>query len=232
VKDRDGSLSIAKFTHKSDEVQVELWEEVALRLAANAGIDTPPHRIETVADRPIMVLRRFDRHGAVRIPFLSAMSMLGAADHEQHSYMEIADALRRYGARPAADLKQLWRRIVFNVLISNTDDHLRNHAFLYMGAEGWTLSPAYDMNPVPADVKPRVLCTAIEFEDATASLDLAFSVADYFDLKKAEAQAVARDVAKAVNRWRDEARILGIADGEIERMSSAFEHEDLRKAPR
>lgn len=156
--------------------------------------------------------------------------MLGAVDHEQRSYLEIADAIRRYGSRPAADLRQLWRRIVFNVLISNTDDHLRNHAFLYVGTDGWVLSPAYDMNPVPADVKPRVLSTAIEFEDATASLDLAENVAPYFDLKKSEASAIAAEVGRAVTHWREEARSLKIANAEIDRMSSAFEHQDLQKS--
>jgi serine/threonine-protein kinase HipA len=232
VRDRDGSLAIAKFPHKSDEVQVELWESVALRLAAKAGVEVPTHRIELVAQRPVLILRRFDRNGSVRIPFLSAMSMLGAVDHDQRSYMEIADALRRYGARTPLDLKQLWRRIVFNVLISNTDDHLRNHAFLYAGTEGWILSPAYDMNPVPLDIKPRIMSTAIGLDDPTASIELAMQVSQYFDLDNSSAKAVAREVGLAVSHWRDEARALNIRDAEINRMASAFEHEDLRLAVR
>src|SRR5882762_2675825 len=114
------------------------------------------------------------------------MSMLMANDNETHSYMEIADVIRQSGAAPIEDLKQLWRRIVFNVLISNTDDHLRNHAFLYTGNEGWRLSPAYDLNPSPVDLKPRILSMLIDTEDGTASLDLAFSVAGYFNLSLAE----------------------------------------------
>ena len=105
----------------------------------------------------MILIRRFDRVGGQRIPFLSAMSMLGANDNEMHSYLEIADALRLYGAVAKEDLAQLWRRIVFNVLVSNTDDHLRNHGFLYGGHEGWRLSPAYDLNPFPVDIRPRVL---------------------------------------------------------------------------
>src|SRR4029079_12282658 len=105
---------------------------------------------------------RFDRRDDARVPFLSAMSMLGAGDKEAHSYLEIAEALRRHRGTPKQDLAQLWRRIVFNVLISNTDDHLRNHGFLYEGQAGWRLSPAYDMNPIPVDVKARVLATAID----------------------------------------------------------------------
>lgn len=230
VRDRDGSLAIAKFPHKSDATKVELWEAVALRLASKAGIQVPEARLETVADKPVLILRRFDRRGATRIPYLSAMSMLGALDHEQRSYMEIADALRRYGATAPSDLRQLWRRIVFNVLISNTDDHLRNHGFLYQGNSGWALAPAFDLNPVPVDLKPRVLSTAIDIENATASIDLALSVAEYFDLKPSEAKGIAAEVGLAVTQWREEAKRAGISDAEINRMSSAFDHEDLKKA--
>ena len=147
VRDRDGQLAIAKFPHHSDRISTVLWEAVALRLATEAGIVTAIGRIEKAAGRPVFLLRRFDREGARRRPFLSAMSMLGAADHETRSYLEIADAIQRYGATPTEDLHELWRRIVFSVLISNTDDHLRNHGFLYEGNRGWRLSPAYDLNP-------------------------------------------------------------------------------------
>src|SRR5437879_10812943 len=108
------------------------------------------------------------------------MSMLGARDREAHSYLEIADALRQHGAAPKADMQALWRRIVFNILISNTDDHLRNHGFLWAGQAGWRLSPAYDLNPVPIDIKPRILSTAIDLDNRAASLELAFEVAGYF----------------------------------------------------
>jgi len=115
-------------------------------------------------------------------------------------------------------------------LISNTDDHLRNHGFLYDGPDGWRLAPAYDLNPVPADIKPRVLETAIDLEDATASLGLALSVADYFELAGNDARAVAAEVGKAVSGWRAVAGALGLGSSEIERMASAFEHEDLSAA--
>jgi serine/threonine-protein kinase HipA len=230
VRDRDGALVIAKFPHKSDETKVELWESLALRLASRAGIQVPDSRIELVADNPVLLLRRFDRQNGTRIPFLSAMSMLGAVDREQRSYMEIADAIRRQGATASADLKQLWRRIVFSILISNTDDHLRNHGFLYQGTNGWTLSPAYDLNPVPVDVKARILSTAIDVDNPTASVDLALSVADYFDLGTDEATHIAAEVGSVVSSWREEAKRAGISDAETKRMSSAFEHDDLKKA--
>lgn len=232
VLDRGGVLAIAKFPHKQDDVNVELWEAVALRLAARAGIAVSEARVEKVAGKPVLLLHRFDRDQRGRVPFLSAMSMLGAMDRERHSYLEIADAIRRYGAQPAADLKQLWRRIVFSVLISNTDDHLRNHGFLYAGNNGWVLSPAYDLNPVPVDVKPRILSTAINMEDATASLELALSVAEYFNLKVNDAKRMTAEVGSAVHKWRKEAKALGISAGEIARMASAFEHNDLDRALR
>lgn len=230
VRDRDGHLAIAKFPHKDDEINSVLWEAVALRLAAKAGIPVPEWRVERVMDKPVLLLRRFDRIHDHRIPFLSAMSMLGASDNESRSYLEFVDALRRYGASPKLDMHELWRRIVFNVLISNTDDHLRNHAFLYTGPDGWRLAPAYDLNPVPTDIKPRILTTAIDLDDGSASLDLAMSVVGYFEMDEGKARVIAAEVGKAVTTWREEAARLGLSQAEIDRMASAFEHEDLKAA--
>jgi serine/threonine-protein kinase HipA len=207
-----------------------VWEAIALALAAKAGIPVPESRVEMVSGKPVILLRRFDREKNVRILFLSAMSMLGAKDRETRSYLEIVDALRQHGAAAKEDMEQLWRRIVFSILISNTDDHLRNHGFLYAGQAGWRLSPAYDLNPVPVDVKPRILTTAINEDDGTASLDLAMSVAEYFELEQHKAKAIAAQVGKAVSIWRDVAAKHGIGKGEIDRMASAFEHDDLKTA--
>lgn len=236
IRDRDGSLAIAKFPSKGDEINTVLWEATALTLAAKAGIPVPVWRIESVpreahklAD-PVLLLRRFDRDGVLRLPFLSAMSMLGAKDNEPRSYLEFVDILRRYGAAPKEDMKALWRRIVFSILISNTDDHLRNHGFLWAGPAGWRLSPAYDLNPVPTDMKPRILSTAIDLEDGTASLELALDVASYFELSSPEARAIASEVGRAIATWRNEAGKLGLSGAAIDRMASAFEHDDLKSA--
>jgi serine/threonine-protein kinase HipA len=230
VREKDGHLAIAKFPRKDDEINTVVWEAVALSLAGKAGVVVPKRHLETIGKKPVLLLRRFDRDGARRIPFLSAMSMLGSKDMETRSYLEIVDALRQHGAAPQGDMEALWRRLVFSILISNTDDHLRNHGFLYQGQEGWRLSPAYDLNPVPIDIKPRVLTTAINEEDTTASLALAMEVAPYFELEEAHAKAIAAQVAKAVRKWREEAARHGLSKPEIERMGSAFEHEDLRLA--
>jgi serine/threonine-protein kinase HipA len=158
------------------------------------------------------------------------MSMLGARDNETRSYLEIVDALRHHGAAPREDMEALWRQLVFNILISNTDDHLRNHGFLYEGRDGWRLSPAYDLNPVPVDIKPRVLTTTINEDDNTASLALALDVAGYFELGAGRAREIAAQVGKAVSKWRDVATGHGLTRSEADRMASAFEHGDLEMA--
>jgi len=230
IRDRDGALAFAKFPQKDDDLPVVSWEAVALRLAAKAGIAVPDCRIEQVGGKPVLVLRRFDRAAGNRLPFLSAMSMIGASDNEQHSYLEIVDALRQHGAAPADDLAALWRRILFSILISNTDDHLRNHGFLYARGSGWRLAPAYDLNPVPTDIRPRVLSLAIDEEDNTASFDLAMETAPRFGLTTDHARIIAAEVAAAVSGWRQEAARAGLTSNQIGRMASAFEHDDLKKA--
>jgi serine/threonine-protein kinase HipA len=230
VREKDEGLAIAKFPRKDDEVSTVLWEAVALELAEKSGIDVASGRVEKIGKKPVLILQRFDRKGARRIPFLSAMSMLGAKDNQPRSYLEIVDALRRYGAAPKRDMEALWRRIVFNILISNTDDHLRNHGFLFEGPDGWRLSPAYDLNPVPVDIKPRVLTTAINEDDGTASVELAMEVAEYFELDASAARKIARQMGRAVAQWRLIAKRMGIKDPEIDRMASAFEHADLERA--
>ena len=232
VRDADGRLCIAKFPHAQDEVNIVLWEGVALALAEKSGIHLPGRRVETVAGKRVLVVRRFDRRAGHRVPFLSAMSMLGATDREPRSYPDIADALQRHGAAAPRDLHQLWRRVVFNVLISNTDDHLRNHGFLYEDHRGWRLSPAYDLNPVPTDIRPRVLSTSIADDDPTASLDLALETAGHYRLGAKDARMIAKDVANAVAQWRAVARRLGAARQDVDRMASAFEHADLDTARR
>jgi len=230
VRLKDGSLAIAKFPRRDDEINVVAWEAVALTLAGKAGIAVPTVRLEEFSGQPVLLVTRFDRVKERRKPFLSAMSMLGAKDNESRSYLEFVDVLRRYGAAPMEDMVALWRRIVFTILISNTDDHLRNHAFLYEGQNGWRLSPAYDLNPVPIDIKPRVLVTAITEDDNTASLAVAFEVAGYFEISTTRAREIAAEVAAVVSTWRAQAKRRGISRQEIDRMASAFEHRDLEIA--
>ncbi len=226
VRLQDGTLAIAKFPRKDDEFKVILWEAVALTLAKKAGIKVPLWRLDTVTKTPVLILQRFDRHHGQRLPFISAMSMLDAQDHEQHSYLEIVYALAQHGAAPKEDMAELWRRLIFTILISNTDDHLRNHGFIYERYKGWRLSPVYDINPTPLEVKPHILTTAIDFNDTNASLETALSVAEDFRLLKTQAIEIVKEVNSAVKQWREVANELGLSKRECDRMSSAFRCEE------
>ena len=230
VLDREGRLAIAKFPRETDEYSLETWEEVALRLAERAGIPTPQHELLRFAGRSVLLSRRFDRAANTRIPFVSAMSLTGSVDGEPGSYPEIADEIARHGADARADAAALYRRMVFNVLVSNVDDHLRNHGFLRLDEKGWRLSPAYDLNPTPTDVKARVLSTRIDLDDGTCSLDLALGTARYFGLSPTAARRITREVGAAVRGWREVGQAVGAAPAEVDRMASAFEHDDLKEA--
>lgn len=230
VGDLDGKLHMAKFPWDQDEWPVILWEAALLQMAEAAGIDVAPFRLTRVGVKQVLLARRFDREGIdLRIPYVSACTMLDAKDHETRSYMEIMDVLRQSGAAPEGDGRQLWRRMVFNVLVSNTDDHVRNHGFLW-GGQGWRLSPAFDMNPRPAHKHQRIHQMALNVDDATSSLDLAYEVASYFGLNRAEAEGIVQEVGVAVRPWPIVAVRVGLTKSDIEFMASAFEHDDLRIA--
>ena len=227
VKDKKGNLCIAKFPRHDDEYNVVAWEAVALTLASKAGLQVPRFELEKITDKDVLIIWRFDRtREQRRISYLSAMSMLGARDNEQHSYLEIVDAIRQYGAAPRQDLRQLWQRIAFSVMISNTDDHLRNHGFLQTGGTGWSLSPLFDVNPTPEDIRPRYLNTAIDWEDTSASLDVLLSIAPECGIKTSETNDLLEPIARAVSQWRQVAESFGISKQEQERMASAFEHKE------
>ena len=230
VIDQNGLLSIAKFPKETDEYGIELWESIALTLARRAGIRTPDHELRRLAGRPVLLSRRFDRTAGTRVPFLSALSMLGLKDGERGSYPELVDALASHGAQARDDARELYRRMVLNVLISNVDDHLRNHGFLWVGKQGWTMSPVYDLNPTPADVRPRILATNISLDEATCDMNLVISSAEFFGLSPTEAKATAKEVAKVTATWHEVAAAAGASGSEIRRMASAFEHNDLKRA--
>lgn len=229
----DGKLRIAKFQSTRDDWDVELWEYVAFKIAHAAGIQAPAVEYSSVGGKSVLLLDRFDRGEAgQRIPYLSAMSMLGYVDGQQGSYLEIADTLSEHGASATEDLKELWTRMVLNILISNYDDHLRNHGFLFQGTEGWRLSPVFDLEPTPVDAgKDRRLHTFIGFDDTEATLDEALDVAGEFGIKLSEARAIAQRVGEASRRnWRRWATQKGAKAEEVTRMATAFEHKDLELA--
>jgi serine/threonine-protein kinase HipA len=230
VIDQHGRLAIAKFPKEADDYSIELWEAVALKLAASAGIRAPDNELIRVAGKPVLLSRRFDREDQTRIPFLSALSIMGLKDGDRASYPELVDVLTQHGSQAAADARELYRRMVLNVLISNVDDHLRNHGFLWAGRGGWTLSPAYDLNPTPVDVRQRILTTNINLDEGTCDLGLVISAAEFFGLGAPEAKSIIKEVATVTATWRKVAAGLDAGSGEIRRMESAFEHDDLKRA--
>jgi serine/threonine-protein kinase HipA len=225
VLDSEGRLAIAKFpSPKADDWDVIRWEAVTLTLAKAAGMTVPEHQLHVIGGRPVLVVRRFDRDVSGRIGYVSAMTMLQAKDGEHASYLEIAEAIEERSADAGADLQELWRRIVFTILVSNTDDHLRNHGFLRRSTAGWSLSPAFDLNPNPEGTAKH-LATAIDETDTEASLTTALEVAGLFRLSETQARVIVGEVSTATERWRVIAEAAGLGRRQLQRLEPAFEHE-------
>ena len=226
IIDEDGALSIGKFPSIADERAVTKGEVLALTLAKNAGINAASARVVESQGLPVALIRRFDRRfDGQRLMYVSAATMLGVepTEPEEHSYTEIVDAIRVHGADAQADIEELWRRIAFSILITNVDDHLRNHGFLHEYREFWRLSPAFDINPSPERV--RELKTWIS-EDAgpDMTIDALMSVIAYFRITRARAKGILSEVVHAMDKWRMTGRSIGMSDGELEPFVDAFEH--------
>lgn len=223
-------MAIAKFpSYGSDTWDVMAWEKVALDLARDAGVTVPDSQLIRIGARHALIIDRFDRGGTTRIGYASAMTMLEARDGDQRSYLEIAAVIEERSASATAELRQLWRRMAFSILISNTDDHLRNHGFLHDHAEAWSLSPAFDLNPNPAP-GPKYLSTAVDFDDPRASVETLLSVADYFRLDASQALDVLAEVTRAAANWRRVARAHGLTQRDLAEMEPAFEHPESEQA--
>ena len=234
VVDEDGWLAIGKFPSVSDIRSVTRGEVLAMKLAAQAGIDAAPARIVLLGDKgsevPVAVIRRFDRDEADgRIPYQSAASVLQASRDEDRSYTEIADAIRSHGHRPTQDLRQLWRRLAFNLLITNVDDHLQNHGFLHVAHGQWRLAPAFDINPFPD--KERESKTWLSEQDGPITdIAMLLARASYFALDAQQAQAVLAEIHAAVSNWRRVALgpEVGLCPAELDDFAPAFEHEQMK----
>lgn len=227
----EGHLWIAKFTSERDSKPVERVEIATLNLAARCGLNVAQGYLELKnSDHPIALIRRFDRRGAMRIPYMSARTALDWAGDEPGNYTDIADIIRQISSHSAEDLEELWRRIVFTILVSNSDDHLKNHGFLYAGRNQWRLSPAFDINPSPS--RHRVLETAImEGGGFEASIELALEAAPFFGLPDNEARDLAREMAQTIiAHWRQALRNQGVSAKDISLFSAAFEHEETEMA--
>lgn len=225
VKDENGELWIAKFPSTSDNYDKAAWEYLAYQLAIKAGIQMAESRIERISGKyHTFFTRRFDRLIGERIHFASAMTMTGNNEdtikESPAGYLDIAEFLQFNGAQNTIDLGQLWRRIVFNIAISNTDDHLRNHGFILTN-DGWILSPAYDINP---SIEKDGLALNIDAENNALDFELAKSVGGYFQLSDSSMDTIIHEVKTVVGSWEKIAQKIGISRSEMEMMASAFKY--------
>lgn len=224
VLDNEGNLWIAKFPSKNDNDDIGAWEMVVYELAIQSGIDMAESKAQKFSsNQHTFLTKRFDRTTeGQRIHFASAMTLLGYTDGTDASsgvsYLELVDFITKNGANPESDLKQLWRRVVFSICVSNTDDHLRNHGFL-LTEKGWELSPAYDINPVETGVGLKL---NISEDDNSLDLDLATQVAPYFRVTNDEANVIIDDIIERVSSWRDYANKYKISRLEQENKADAF----------
>lgn len=224
VVDTKDQLWIAKFPSKNDENDTGAWEIVAHDLAALCGLNVPEAKLEKFSPLgSTFLIKRFDCLGSKRVHFASAMTLLGKKDGasaaDGSSYLDIAAFIKSYGAQPKKDLIELWKRIVFNMAVTNTDDHLRNHAFI-LTDKGWILSPLYDVNPVPYGDE---LSLNVDEDDNSISIDLAVQTAVKFGISKSDAEAVAEDILQIVrDNWERIAARYALTRRQIEEMRPAF----------
>lgn len=225
IADEKKQLWIAKFPSKDDDIDKAAWEFLACKLAAKAGIGISECMLQKVSGRHHTFLtRRFDRVRHIRVHFASAMTMTGNNEdtlkENPASYLDIAEFIQFNSSENKTELSQLWRRIIFNIAISNTDDHLRNHGFL-LNHSGWMLSPAFDLNP---SIDKDGLSLNIDMNDNSLDFELAKSVGDYFHLTNSQMNEIIQEVCSIVKSWRTEAKRIGISKAEQDLMATAFRY--------
>lgn len=223
ILDENNDLWIAKFPSKNDTIDKAAWEYLAYKLAIKAGIHMSPSKIEKITGNfNTFFTKRFDREEGKRIHFASAMTMTGNNEDtirdNPASYLELAEFIQTHGAMVNDNLEQLWRRIIFNIAISNTDDHLRNHGFI-LTSRGWILSPAYDLNP---SIDKDGLAINIDMDNNILDYDLAKSVGEYFRLDDDQMDGLIEEVVRVVKTWKEVASAIGISNKDQEIMKKAF----------
>lgn len=228
----DERLAIAKFPKPDDTRDIAAGEILALTLAERAGVRVAEHRLVPVGAQNVAVITRFDRTGKIRIPFISASSLLGLPQGEPGSYTQLADGIRQFGNDVGGDLGELWRRLVFSLLASNYDDHLRNHGFLMHQPGRWSLSPAYDLNPVPEMDRARMSNTPITEDQEEPTIGLALAAAARFGLEAADSMTILHEVFTAVSGWRATGRHLRLKAAAVDAYASAFVHPLMDEAKR
>jgi serine/threonine-protein kinase HipA len=226
----DERLAIAKFPKPDDTRDIGAGEILALSLAERAGVRVAEHQRVAVGKPSVAVITRFDRAGKNRVPFISAASLLGLPQGETGAYTMLADGIRRFGNDVPGDLRELWRRLVFSLLASNYDDHLRNHGFLMFHRGRWSLSPAYDLNPVPEVDRVHMSKTSITEEQEEPSIAIALAAAERFGLKPVESKKILREVFNAVADWHKTGRQLRLSAAVLDIYVTAFEHSLMTEA--
>ncbi|WP_317127956.1 type II toxin-antitoxin system HipA family toxin [Gillisia mitskevichiae] len=226
VLGKNGDLWIAKFPSKTDTIDKGAWEFLTYRLALDCGIEMAESKIEKITGPyHTFLTKRFDREDRQRIHFSSAMTMTGNTEESlknvSPSYLDIVDVIENYGINVEENLHQLWRRLIFNIAVSNTDDHLRNHGFI-MNEKGWELSPAYDINP---SVEKDGLALNIDADDNALDLDLAIGVGEYFRLGEDDMNQIIEEILSVISNWKHYAKKIGIAQKEQLIMEPAFKVE-------
>lgn len=223
VKAPDGTLWIAKFPSQYDSADIGAWEMTVHTLAKKCGLHVPEARLEWFSDfGSTFLVKRFDRDGKRRIHFASAMTMLGKKDGDHDaSYLDLADFLHQTSGTPQSDLKELWSRVAFNCMVSNVDDHLRNHGFLLINGR-WRLSPMYDVNPDP-DPNKKMLSLCIDDQSSVKSLDLVRETAEFYGIRPKEVEDRIKEMAEIIaGEWRKTAKKYGLRESDMDSMSYAF----------
>jgi len=228
----DGRTAIAKFSKPDDTREIAAGEILALTLAGQAGIHVAEHRLISVGKQKVAIITRFDRTRNHRIPFISASSLLALPHDDAGAYTLLADSIRQYGHDVPGDLRELWRRLTFSLLASNYDDHLRNHGFLMLEPGRWSLSPAYDLNPVPEMDRVRTNKLSISEDHREPSIEAALAAGERFGLKSLEAKKILKEVVAVVCDWRKTARQLRLSASTMDSYASAFEQPLLEEAQR
>ncbi|MCX8565652.1 MAG: serine/threonine-protein kinase HipA [Glomeribacter sp. 1016415] len=229
-----GHIWIAKFQSRFDTERVALWEATLLNMAQQAGIRTANYKLLNAKnEQPVLLVKRFDRQGKQRIPFMSAMTFLERDENNcsSASYIELSDALTRYSSQPRLDKLELWQRMVFNAMAGNIDDHLRNHGFL-RDPQGWRLAPAYDINPTNETFERRSHQLSFDGSTSRPCLTTCIELGGFFGLTQEETKIALAKIGNALKNWQTTAKKHGLRGQELKRMENSFVHRDTEELMR
>lgn len=227
----NGHLYIAKFQSRMSTVRSSSWEATMLDIGKAAGLNTANHRLlNENSESPVLLVERFDRRNSERLPYSSAMTLMNLRDTSPDggSYAELADVIRTVSSQPKIDQYELWRRMLFNAVTGNTDDHLRNHGFI-RDRQGWSLSPAFDLNPTSIQYEKRKHALSFDGVTSKPSLETCKELAPFFDVDGRMVDFATKKTGQALKSWKDIATKNKLGAEEIKRMESAFNHEDSER---